>query len=91
MGLRYQGNKAKTAKKRAPRKPLPPQAGIQRFRFASDDDGHHYLIPAQDLEQFNEWVLSFEEDYEYDYTGKSFDEFRINGEHQYTFLDPKLD
>lgn len=65
--------------------------GVQRWRFDSDESGHAYLIHAEDKKQFDEWVLSFEEDYEYDYTGKNFDEFRINGEHQYTFLDPKLD
>ena len=29
---------------------------MQRFRLVSDDDGHHYIIPADNEEMWNEWV-----------------------------------
>lgn len=28
----------------------------QRWRFASDEDGHHYLIPVELKEEFDEWL-----------------------------------
>lgn len=30
----------------------------ERFRFASDDDGHDFLIPADKAAEFETWVFS---------------------------------
>lgn len=61
----------------------------QRWRFASDDDGHNYLIKEEDVQAFEDWLASYDEDY--DKHNKSFDDCRINSEQNYSFTDPKED
>jgi hypothetical protein len=34
----------------------------RRYKLLSDDDGHHYLVPVENEEKFNEWVDSFNEE-----------------------------
>lgn len=55
----------------------------KRFRIVSDDSGHEYAIPAHLREQFNAWVVSFDdfdapEGTERVYEGPDFDEYRLN-------------
>src|SRR5580698_3902778 len=33
-----------------------------RYKLLSDNDGHHYLVPAEKEEEFNEWVDSFDDE-----------------------------
>ena len=74
----------------------------QRFRFAKDDDGHDYLIPANLKEKFDEWLehqgrlwepgLSDEEfkRIEAEYSGPDFNDYRADYHpSNYTFLDPQ--
>lgn len=61
----------------------------QRWRFVHDEDGHSYLIHAGDEVAFRNWVEAGP--YWDGYEGPEFDEHRINGEHDYTFTDPRQD
>lgn len=63
-------------------------ANEQRYRFASDDDGHNYLILDSDTEEFEVWLANGEED---GYEGVDFNDHRIDSEHFYTFTDPRED
>jgi hypothetical protein len=70
-----------------------PVTPAQRWRFASDHDAHNYLIKEEDVNAFEEWLASYDEDAdpEDEYDGKDFDECRINSEHDYSFTDPRQD
>jgi uncharacterized protein YbdZ (MbtH family) len=61
----------------------------QKFRFVRDDDGHNYLIVADDYEEFENWV-SHSDDPE-GWAGKWFDENRIDGISRWTFENPQMD
>jgi len=56
-----------------------------RYRFVRDDDGHNYLIPSNEKNQFDRWV------YDQSWDGKEFDDYRINGVSQWTFENPLED
>jgi hypothetical protein len=65
----------------------------KRFRFEIDDSGHHYLIPADQKETFNQWLVISQEEFE-NWSGIDFNEYRIGGSYTqsaYTFCDPQLD
>lgn len=60
----------------------------QRWKFAKDDDGHLYLIPAELAERFYECLydidddaITFNNEFEQYYTG--------TGTSSFTFTDPK--
>lgn len=63
-------------------------ANAQRYRFASDDDGHNYLILESEVDTFEYWLSHEADD---DYEGKDFNEDRIDSEHNYSFTDPQED
>ena len=61
-----------------------------RFRFVVDDDGHDYLIPENEAEQFRDWIDHGP--YWEDYKGKDYNDSRV-GTHigNFTFTDPQED
>ena len=62
----------------------------KRFRFVTDGDGHDYLIPENEVEQFLAWVDNGP--YWEDYTGKDYNDFRVGTSiNNFTFTDPKED
>lgn len=75
-----------------------------RYRFASDDDGHRYVIPDGKREEFDAWLeheqklwkpgLSDEEfeRVKAEYEGEDFNGYRIGGAPSLiSFVDPKSD
>lgn len=60
-----------------------------RYRFVRDDDGHNYLIPAEDTQEFKLWLKAGP--YWDNYKGKEFNNNMINSEHHWTFIDPQED
>lgn len=61
-----------------------------RQKFVKDDDGHWYLINAEDEAEFQRWVTAafFSEPW----TGRDFDPYRIPGSpSQWTFEKPQRD
>lgn len=74
----------------------PEQVGEQktrRYKLLSDNDGHHYLVPAENEDAFNKWVDSFNEDEEGDPDGYE----KLGAESLgcsptcVSFIDPKVD
>jgi hypothetical protein len=63
----------------------------KRYRLLSDDSGHDYFIRVDQVDLFEAWVESFEEDpdAETKYTGPDFNDSRIDG--RFTFTDPRND
>lgn len=60
-----------------------------KFRFVSDDDGHHYMIPADRVNEWDTWTEGF-------YTGVNDGDFpdwaeRIDSPSQWTFMFPVED
>jgi hypothetical protein len=57
----------------------------QRYKIVSDNDGHDYVICVEEEEAFYTWVEAVEN---YDYSGKGFDNCRMNCS-RLTFTDPQ--
>lgn len=76
---------------------------VQRFRFATDNDSHWYLIAVEKEQAFEQWLAHLtaidnaESDEEVEnlwdnYEGEEFGDNRISGPAQaFTFADPKED
>lgn len=65
-----------------------PMSEPIRYCLCSDDSGHKYFIPVNQVEDFYAWVVSFEEVYaDLGYEGPDFEANRIDG--RFTFTDPK--
>ena len=63
----------------------------QRWRFVKDDDGHDYLIHAEDLSLFESMLADKSDEYN-DKFSERFGEFSTGGWiGSYTFLDPRED
>jgi len=64
---------------------------MQRFRLIEDDASHWYLIPAEKVTDFTDWV-EYHGDYnEGIWDGEDFDKYRINGGvTSVTFIDPQF-
>jgi hypothetical protein len=63
----------------------------KRWRFASDNDGHHYCIPADMGKRFDELLAKGDED-EFEAFNDEFEEYRASGSVElFTFTDPKED
>jgi len=63
---------------------------IKRFRFIKDDDGHTYLIEADQVKKFEKWVAAGP--YWENYRGPDFSDAAIGcNPNCYTFTDPKCD
>lgn len=61
----------------------------QRYTIVSDNDGHDYVIPVGEDEQFYAWVDAMEGDQDYD--GKDFEQHRLAGALSLlTFTDPRV-
>jgi hypothetical protein len=64
-----------------------------RQKFVSDDDGHWYLINAEDEAEFKRWI-EWQADLEQDaeWRGRDFDPYRIPGHpSRWTFERPQID
>lgn len=61
----------------------------QRYRLVSDDDGHDYVIAAEERPAFDAWIEAVSND---DYSKRGFDDQRL-GMHisNYTFTDLQED
>lgn len=64
-----------------------------RYCFLSDDDGHWYLVPAEQADRFEDWMEWWANgDGDSPYDGPDFSDFRIGGGPEgYTFTDPAQD
>jgi hypothetical protein len=67
-----------------------------RQKFVKDDDGHWYLINAEDEEEFRRWVEHIEKEMSVAdcprWTGRGFDLYCIaGGPNRWTFEKPILD
>ena len=60
----------------------------QRYKFATDDDCHNYLIPVELYPLFIQLLENGEADCYASFCNK-FDEYRIDGIYNYSFIDPK--
>jgi hypothetical protein len=58
----------------------------QRYTVVSDDDGHEYVIPVEQRDEFYAW-LADEERSTYEENDR-YDEYRLNGG-TLTFTDPQ--
>ena len=68
--------------------PIIGSKSPQRYKICADDSGHDYYIPVEQVDEFYEWVRSFEdEDHQESYSGREFDNNRIDG--TFTFTDPQ--
>jgi hypothetical protein len=76
-------------KKRAKRKAAA--AKPMRFRFVKDNDGHTYLIEADQIGQFETWLEAGPYWDWNGYEGEDFNIYRVDGTGQYTFTDPQQD
>lgn len=59
-----------------------------RYKFARDDDCHWYLIPCELESKFYALLEDGEDDNYVDFCNK-FDQYRCNGQTEYTFTDPR--
>jgi hypothetical protein len=60
----------------------------QRYTIVSDNDGHDYVIPVGEDEQFYAWVDAMEDGQ--DYAGKDFEPYRLGGSLSLlSFTDPR--
>lgn len=60
-----------------------------RYRFVRDDDGHTYLIEANQVPEFEKWLAAAP--YWDGYEGRYFDRYSIGcSPSMYTFTDPKI-
>jgi len=60
---------------------------VQRFSMCSDDSGHCYAIPVEQVEEFYKWL---EDDEASTYTDcERYDEYRVEG--SFCFTDPRRD
>lgn len=50
-------------------------------RFVQDDDGHWYLIPADEEHSFEQWVYAMEDGI--DWPGKDFEDYRCDHPSRY--------
>lgn len=57
----------------------------KRYRLISDNDGHNYIIPADQVPQFEMWVTCMDMD---EYTIFDFEDCRMNV-NNLTFIDPQ--
>jgi hypothetical protein len=63
-----------------------------RQKFKSDDDGHWYLINAEDEAEFDQWVEHEESDSEEPWKGRDFNADRIPGDpSRWTFERAQID
>lgn len=69
-----------------------------RYKFVQDDDCHWYMIPPEREKEFDEWVINTltrevctKEELEKLGINPfiSFEGFRIDGPHRYTFENPQ--
>lgn len=64
-------------------------ASLRRWRFVRDDDGHDYMIPADEQDEFQRWLDAGP--YWEGYEGEDFNARRIGGSPSlYSFTDPKV-
>lgn len=61
----------------------------QRYSMQSDESGHSYFIPVEQIGQFEAWVQTSEDGTEDEYTGPDFSGNRIDG--TFTFTDPRIE
>jgi hypothetical protein len=60
----------------------------QRFRLSRDDDGHWYVVPAELVQVFDNWVEATSNDL--DWIGENFERYSLGGDpSNVTFTDPK--
>lgn len=64
-------------------------ADPQRYRLLSDNSGHDYYIPVEQVENFQSWVQYYDDGEEDEYRGPDFDGNRIDG--RFTFTDPRCE
>lgn len=76
--------KSNSAEKRERSKRAPT-----RYRFMSDDDGHDYIIPADEEAHFRRWLACGP--YWDNYKGKEYNDCRIDIPTFFTFIDPRED
>jgi hypothetical protein len=63
-----------------------------RQKFVSDDDGHWYLINAEDEAEFDRWVEQEESDSAEPWKGRDFNADRIPGDpSRWTFERAQID
>jgi len=55
----------------------------QKFKFTKDNDGHWYIIDADQQDQFNQWVEDMENDRD---TDVDFEEFAADDPECYAML-----
>lgn len=61
----------------------------QRYKFATDDDCHNYLIPVELYPLFIQLLENGEADCYASFCNK-FDEYRVDGVYHYTFEKPEF-
>ena len=70
----------------------------KRFTFVKDDSSHWYLVPLDELKDYEDLLQSiedlnqFSEEY-YELEAKfinKYDKYRINSAYQYSFTNPEL-
>lgn len=63
-----------------------------RWCFKTDDDGHRYLIPADEAEEFENLLREAYGEEDFIKFEESFDKYRCSGSiQQYSFLNPRKD
>jgi hypothetical protein len=60
-----------------------------RYAFTRDDDGHTYLIPAEDRRLFHEMLNKTLVTEDHGDFITRFDRFRVSSAQDYTFTDPR--